>query len=81
MKTITVMLDGVVMEIPHIEEIDMDHTPTHQAKVGRPATVGGRTRSISIDDDRFEFFKWLGEGNVSEGVRRAADMLKEGKRP
>jgi hypothetical protein len=32
---------------------------------------------ISMDDDSIEFLNYLGANNVSQGARRAAEILKE----
>lgn len=45
---------------------------------GRPTTIGASRRNITLDDDRAEFAARLGDGNLSEGIRRAIDIAREG---
>lgn len=47
---------------------------------GRPTTLAARPRKISLDDERAQFAKQLGEGNLSEGIRRALDLARESER-
>lgn len=43
---------------------------------GRPTTLGAKPRNVTLDDDRVAFAKQLGDGNLSEGIRRALDLTK-----
>lgn len=44
---------------------------------GRPATLsGGRRAFVYLDDDSLKTARRLGDGNVSEGIRRALTQAK-----
>lgn len=43
---------------------------------GRPTRLGARPRNVSLDDERAEFARELGGGNLSEGIRIALDMAR-----
>ena len=82
MKTILVSLDGRLIEIPEIEiNENYDEVQAQSRPRGRPATLGGRQRCVTLDDETVEHARIIGEGNISEGIRRAIQMIMQGKRP
>lgn len=45
---------------------------------GRPRTVGGRNVNIYLDESSIARAKRLGDGSISEGIRRALKAADEG---
>lgn len=49
---------------------------TEPKKLGRPVTVEGKRRNVFIDDLSWQRAQKLGDGNASEGIRRALEMTQ-----
>lgn len=45
--------------------------PSEKRPVGRPADVGGKRVQVYLDAESIAIATRLGDGNVSEGIRRA----------
>lgn len=49
-----------------------DTKPSKEKRpIGRPADVGGKRVQVYLDDDSLAIAAKLGNGNVSEGIRKA----------
>lgn len=49
---------------------------TEPRKLGRPTTIDGKRRNVFIDDLSWQRAQKLGDGNASEGIRRALEMTQ-----
>lgn len=51
-------------------------TKTEPKKPGRPSVIDGKRRNVFIDDLSWQRAQKLGDGNASEGIRRALEHTK-----
>lgn len=49
--------------------------PTGKRRVGRPAAVAGRRVMVYLDDESLAIAAELGDGNVSEGIRKGLKQV------
>lgn len=50
--------------------------PTEKRPIGRPADVGGKRVQVYLDEKSLDLAAKLGNGNVSEGIRKALKQEK-----
>ena len=51
--------------------------PAEKRPVGRPAEVGGKRVQVYLDAESLSIAAQLGNGNVSEGIRKALKKATE----
>ena len=47
------------------------HTRPTKRPVGRPTLIGGRRVNVYLDEESLGAALWLGDGNISAGIRVA----------
>jgi len=52
-------------------DIFVETRATERRSVGRPETIGGRRVQVYLDEKSLTMAASLGDGNISEGIRRA----------
>jgi len=51
-------------------------TKTELKKLGRPNVIDGKRRNVFIDDESWSNAQKLGNGNASEGIRKALELAQ-----